>query len=347
MVGIMKVLMPQIQATLNNIASLFGLVPNRVPGSTTVPGEFICQLAARHHGLPNGEFLFRPGKCLKLSKAKNKYPPLVVYEETRDGNLNDIWLGHLRFTGYFSITASTKHLLNTQFSEQLASSESTEREGVDDAHTLFLFPYERKDGEAISNLLIAKGNFLTSLDIQSISFCAASTGSSRLLHALSEVVKHSISHNKNLSALLMLDILNCSSVVRYKIDCEKDIFEQISNSINKKCDDEKPTANCYWDARVLDKIATLFSLRRSYNEVTSGLVKTFSDFVCDRLECLSPKLVTNIVSAVGNSKCLDEFWMFMMAKRIQDTAQCYEPEDLATIIDTYATASLEVKFLTD
>ncbi|EER06358.1 hypothetical protein Pmar_PMAR006125 [Perkinsus marinus ATCC 50983] len=48
-------------------------------------------------------------------------------------------------------------------------------------------------------------------------------------------------------------------------------------------------------------------------------VRGFSDRVCDHLGDVSHRDIVRFVSAVGDSStCEDEFWMYIMAKRIQD-----------------------------
>ncbi|KAF4684852.1 hypothetical protein FOZ60_007262 [Perkinsus olseni] len=49
------------------------------------------------------------------------------------------------------------------------------------------------------------------------------------------------------------------------------------------------------------------------------VVRGFSDRVCDHLGDVSHRDIVRFASAVGdNSKCVDEFWMYIMAKKIQD-----------------------------
>lgn len=76
--------------------------------------------------------------------------------------------------------------------------------------------------------------------------------------------------------------------------------------------------------------------------LSARLVQLFSNDICERIPSLTPAQITTFVVAL-TSKALpmDEFWLFMMAKRVQDTAAEYNPGQIVTIASRYADKFLE------
>ena len=86
--------------------------------------------------------------------------------------------------------------------------------------------------------------------------------------------------------------------------------------------------------------------RRSEDEAELPLgnrvVQLFTHFICARIPELTPEQTTCFVEALtSQSVPMDEFWLFMMAKRIQDTTDQFSPEQVATISRCYADNQLE------
>merc|ERR1712087_808809 len=72
------------------------------------------------------------------------------------------------------------------------------------------------------------------------------------------------------------------------------------------------------------------------------LVQLFSNFVCERIHELTPDQITTFVVALTSpSLTMDEFWLFMMAKRIQDTTSTFDAKQISTIARRYAEKQLE------
>jgi len=75
---------------------------------------------------------------------------------------------------------------------------------------------------------------------------------------------------------------------------------------------------------------------------SAKLVQLFSNFVCERMTELTPAQITTFVVALTSQALpMDEFWLFMMAKRIQDTAAAFSPEEVTAIARRYAAKALE------
>ncbi|KAF4651114.1 hypothetical protein FOZ61_010758 [Perkinsus olseni] len=76
--------------------------------------------------------------------------------------------------------------------------------------------------------------------------------------------------------------------------------------------------------------------------VLPEVVRGFSDRVCDHLGDVSHRDIVRFASAVGdNSKCVDEFWMYIMAKRIQDDPSVFSTTELVSLVVSYTHRSLE------
>ena len=72
------------------------------------------------------------------------------------------------------------------------------------------------------------------------------------------------------------------------------------------------------------------------------IVQLFTNFVCARIPELTAEQTTCFVAALTSQALpMDEFWLFMMAKQIQDTADKYSPQQIATISRCYADNDLE------
>lgn len=74
----------------------------------------------------------------------------------------------------------------------------------------------------------------------------------------------------------------------------------------------------------------------------SRLVQLFSNFICERIHELLPSQITIFVIALTSpSLTMDEFWLFMLAKRIQDTTASFDAQQIAAIARRYADKQLE------
>ncbi|CAE7216096.1 unnamed protein product [Symbiodinium natans] len=84
--------------------------------------------------------------------------------------------------------------------------------------------------------------------------------------------------------------------------------------------------------------------RGDENELPLGnrIVQLFTHFVCARIPELTADEMTCFVEALTSQALpMDEFWLFMMAKQIQDTPDRFSPSQIATISRCYADKGLE------
>ena len=75
--------------------------------------------------------------------------------------------------------------------------------------------------------------------------------------------------------------------------------------------------------------------------VPEQLVATFSDRVCKEMKTLQPDALVAFTTSLGSSKAIDEFWMFFMAKRIQETVENFHASQLIVVAEAYALRYLE------
>jgi len=72
------------------------------------------------------------------------------------------------------------------------------------------------------------------------------------------------------------------------------------------------------------------------------MVQLFTNFVCHQIPNLQAAEITCFVEALTSSALpMDEFWLFMMAKQIQDTSDRYSPYQIVTVARCYASKGLE------
>ncbi|CAE8616873.1 unnamed protein product [Polarella glacialis] len=72
------------------------------------------------------------------------------------------------------------------------------------------------------------------------------------------------------------------------------------------------------------------------------VVQLFTNFVCSRIPELTPAQLTSFVEALTSQALpMDEFWLFMMAKKIQDTVADFSPGQIAMIARRYSGKQLE------
>ncbi|CAJ1410744.1 unnamed protein product [Effrenium voratum] len=76
--------------------------------------------------------------------------------------------------------------------------------------------------------------------------------------------------------------------------------------------------------------------------IGTRVVQLFTNFVCLKIPELTPGEITCFVSALTSAALpMDEFWLFMMAKQIQDTSGQFSCVQLAEIARCYAAKGLE------
>jgi len=76
--------------------------------------------------------------------------------------------------------------------------------------------------------------------------------------------------------------------------------------------------------------------------LANRIVQLFTNYVCERVPELTPQQTTIFVVALTSSALpMDEFWLFMMAKCIQDTTRNFNPEQVTTIAQRYSAKALE------
>ena len=72
------------------------------------------------------------------------------------------------------------------------------------------------------------------------------------------------------------------------------------------------------------------------------IVQLFTNFVCHQIPSLEPSEITCFIEALTSPALpMDEFWLFMMAKQIQDASDRFSPSQIVTIARCYAWKNLE------
>lgn len=70
--------------------------------------------------------------------------------------------------------------------------------------------------------------------------------------------------------------------------------------------------------------------------------------VCHKIPELTAQQLTCFIESLTSAALpMDEFWLFMMAKQIQDTSEKFSPSQLVTIAECYASKDLEDCFCTE
>lgn len=76
--------------------------------------------------------------------------------------------------------------------------------------------------------------------------------------------------------------------------------------------------------------------------VSARLVQLFSNYVCERIPELTTGQITTFVEALTSQALrMDEFWLFMLAKKVQDTTASFTAEQIVLIGRRYAEKGLE------
>ncbi|CDR95478.1 hypothetical protein, conserved [Babesia bigemina] len=383
--------------------SLWARREPRVVAGKNSAGSDIMLLAARHLGLPDSEQLWR----LSPQSRQGRLPSVVshtkiVYQDAvagdRDGQHNDIWLGHARYRSYIALTMhgpsgvggldwwaglgdKAATLEAGECVDSLMRSDATSGEGVNHAEgdptsrtdtTIFVYPYSRKSSQLIVETLNKHRKGLTETDIRSLIYLCGSTGSSRALRFLGQLIREQCRGKETASAIhrveehawpwmnhgsmdnvaqigvpVVLDALASAAIIQYTFEKESAVFDYIGSQLQKldaKIKEEGAAVADEvkaLDEAVLSRVVNLLVLKRNLSQFNSDHIRVFSDFICDRLHRIDPRSVANIAFSLGHSKHLDEFWMFMMAKRIQDSPHEFGPDEVAAIMDAYSNACLE------
>lgn len=72
------------------------------------------------------------------------------------------------------------------------------------------------------------------------------------------------------------------------------------------------------------------------------VVQLFSDHVCQKIGSLTPAQITTFVVALTSTSLpMDEFWLFMLAKRVQESASEFSSDQIVAIARCYAIKRLE------
>lgn len=104
-----------------------------------------------------------------------------------------------------------------------------------------------------------------------------------------------------------------------------------------------------WIMRECSKLSSLDSGGLARRTMPDGerplgarLVQLVSYFVCDRVPQLTPEEITTFVVALTSTALpMDEFWLFMMAKRVQDSPELFTIDQIVIIAKRYADKGLE------
>ncbi|GFE55753.1 hypothetical protein BaOVIS_031570 [Babesia ovis] len=238
--------------------------------------------------------------------------------------------------------------------------------------TIFVYPYTRGNSQVIVDALHRYRGALEEADLRSLVYLCGSTGSSRALRLLGHILRENCRGRDTPSAIhrveehawpwmkhdsneeitkfgvpLVLDALSSAAVIQYTFENESAIFDYIASELQKldskvKDTEQSPSEELkLLDESILRRALQLLILKRNFSHLNCDHIRVFSDFICDRLHRIDPRSIANLSFALGHSKHLDEFWMFMMAKRIQDNPQEFGPDEIAAIMDAYSNACLE------
>ncbi|GBE61342.1 hypothetical protein, conserved [Babesia ovata] len=383
--------------------SLWARREPRVVAGVSSAGSDIMLLAARHLGLQDSEQLWR----LSPQSRQGRLPSVVshtkiVYQDAvagdRDGQHNDIWLGHARYRSYVALTLhgptgidglgwwgdlgrESARFEEGESIEAVMRSDAAKDEGSNHAEgdptsrtdtTIFVYPYARKNSQAIVETLNKYRTGLAEMDIRSLIYLCGSTGSSRALRLLGQLIREQCRGHETASAIhrveehawpwmnnasmdnvtqiglpVVLDALASAAIIQYTFEKESVIFDHIGSQLQKLDAKVKEEGAALaeevkaLDEEILNRVVNLLVLKRNLSQFNSDHIRVFSDFICDRLHRIDPKSIANIAFSLGHSKHLDEFWMFMMAKRIQDSPHEFGPDEIAAIMDAYSNACLE------
>lgn len=238
--------------------------------------------------------------------------------------------------------------------------------------TFFIYPYTRQSSRMITDTIYKHRFGLDELDMRSMVYMCGSTGSSRALRLLDKLIRENCHGNETTSAIhrveehawpwmneapkkstgrigvpLVMDALCSAAIIRYTFEKESGIFDYVESVLQKLDAKVKEGGNEVsveikeLDEAVLTRVVNLLILKRNFSQFNSDHIRVFSDFICDRLHRIDARSIANIAFALGHCKHLDEFWMFMMAKRIQDSPSDFGPDEVAAIMDAYSNACLE------
>lgn len=356
-------------------------------------------LASRHLGYKDSADLWRLSPQMKPGRIMNAANNTrIVYQDGisdgMDGQQSDIWLGFSRLRSYLVLnlenTGGRKTIrwldgLSDHATDDRAAQEvdadyrrafDSEVEPGDAVSapetTLFVYPYTRSTSKVLVDALNRHRLGLGELDIQSLVYMCGSTGSSRSVRLLGQLLRENCQGHETTSAIhrveehawpwmndgktksigrigvpLVLDALGSAAIIRYTFEKESSIFDYVE-SVLQKVDAKVKEGDCAvddeikaLDEAILSRIVQLLILKRNFSSFNSGHIRVFSDFICDRLHRIDSRSIANIAFSLGHSKHLDEFWMFMMAKRIQDHPSDFGPDEIAAIMDAYSNACLE------
>ncbi|ORM40426.1 uncharacterized protein BXIN_2145 [Babesia sp. Xinjiang] len=386
-----------VNSTVMRVCSLWSRREPRVTAGVPRFDNDLMLLAARHLGLSDSEHLWRLSPQRNSGKLPNVASQTrIVYQDgvagDRDGNQNDIWLGHARFRGYITISlngpsgcgavdwwrslgGSTDGVSEVMRNDVEADSSSCEPEGEDTSlpdTTIFVYPYVRRNSQAVVDTLYKYRAVLEELDVRSLVYVCGATGSSRALRLMGHILRENCKGRETPSAIhrveehawpwmnhtsedqgvrfdlpLVLDALASAAIIQYTFEKESFIYDHIASELQKldakvKESEESPCEELKsLDEAILTRAVNLLILKRNFSQLNCDHIRVFSDFICDRLHRIEPKSIANISFSLGHSKHLDEFWMFMMAKRIQDNPHEFGPDEIAAIMDAYSNACLE------
>ncbi|GIX64123.1 uncharacterized protein BcabD6B2_35580 [Babesia caballi] len=389
-----------VNQQVTRVCSLWARREPRVLAGGPVADNDLMLLAARHLGLQDSEQLWRlapQGKPGKLPSVVSN--TRIVYQDgvagDRDGEHNDIWLGHARFRSYLALSLhgpcgrdtlgwwsalgeernagddEEEAVMRGGFAGEEGGPAEEEATSPPDT-TIFVFPYSRSNSRTLVEALHRHRAALTETDVRSLVYLCGATGSSRALRLLGQLLRENCRGHETASAIhrveehawpwmnaggpeqaakigvpLALDALSSAAVIRYTFEKESAIFDHIASELQKLDAKIKEGGAAVTeevkalDGAILTRAVHLLVLKRNFSQFNSDHIRVFSDFICDRLHRIDPRSVANMAFSLGHSKHLDEFWMFMMAKRIQDSPQEFGPDELAAIMDAYSNACLE------
>lgn len=95
---------------------------------------------------------------------------------------------------------------------------------------------------------------------------------------------------------------------------------------------------------LLDRVAEQEPKGRSVesSDISARITSALSEIVCDRLDqCSAAEAVRMVQILTGRKVPMDEFWLFMLAKRIQNVIDELGPKEVTCIADCFAKRYLE------
>lgn len=125
----------------------------------------------------------------------------------------------------------------------------------------------------------------------------------------------------------------------YLLSPQTDTLAELADELEEDITDSKNSVIPFdLFPALLERVS--YSVRNT--DLVARFARTMSEVVCDRLEDCSPENAVHLISLLTNRKLpLDEFWLFMLAKRVQQSIDGYDANQVTTIADCFSSRKLE------